>query len=68
MLYYEILRLYLRPGLRINKVQHVLKFNQSQWLKSYAKLNTQNKLTNYSQKQSELRQIKNIYKFSAISN
>ena len=36
--HYENLKLYLRPGLKLKKLHHVLKLNQSQWLKLYTEL------------------------------
>ena len=37
------MQLYLRLGLEIKKVHHVLEFDQSKWLKLYIKFNTQRK-------------------------
>ena len=41
MLRYKNLQLYLRLGLKLKKVNCILEFNQSQWLKPYVELNTQ---------------------------
>ena len=43
VLHYENLQLYLRLGLKLKKIYGVLEFNQSQWLKQYAELNTKKK-------------------------
>ena len=40
VLYYEHLQLYLRLGLKLKKINPVLEFNQSQWLKPYIEFNT----------------------------
>ena len=40
MIHYEILKLYLRLGLKLKK-HCLLEFNQSQWLKQYGEFNTQ---------------------------
>ena len=32
VVHYENLQLYLRLGLKLKKIHHVLEFNQSQWL------------------------------------
>ena len=40
LVHYENLQLYLRLGLKLNTVYHLLKFSQSQWLKLYIELNT----------------------------
>ena len=39
--HYENLQLYLRSGLKLKELDRVLEFNQSQWLKSYVKFDTQ---------------------------
>ena len=38
---YEKLQLYLRLGLKLKKIHHVLEFNLSQYLKPYIEFNTQ---------------------------
>ena len=38
------MQLYLWPGLKLKEVHHVLKINQSQWLKLYANGNTQKRI------------------------
>ena len=39
---YEILKLYLRLGIKLKKKLHrILEFNQPQWLKHYVDFNTQ---------------------------
>ena len=43
-MHYENLQLYLRLGLKLKKIRHVLKFNQSECLKPYTEFNTQNRL------------------------
>ena len=43
VLHYENLQLYLRLGLKLKKIYGVLEFNQYQWLKQYAELNTKKK-------------------------
>ena len=40
MLHYRNLQFYLRLGLKLKKVHHILEFNQSQWLKLYDEFNT----------------------------
>ena len=40
VLHYENLELYLRLGLKLNKMHCLLEFNQSQWLKPYIEFNT----------------------------
>ena len=44
MIHYEILQLYLRIELKLKKINHVLEFNQSQWLKQYVEFNTQKRI------------------------
>ena len=41
---YENLKLYLRQGLKLKNIYHVLEFNQSQWLKQYIEFNTQKRI------------------------
>ena len=41
VIYYENLQLYLRLGLKLEKIHHVSEFNQSQWLKQFVEINTQ---------------------------
>ena len=41
---YENLQLYLRLGLKLKKIHHVLEFNQSQWLKPYVEFNMQKRI------------------------
>ena len=38
---YENLKVYLRLGLKLKKIHHVLEFSQSQWRKQYVEFNTQ---------------------------
>ena len=40
LVHYENLQLYLRLGLKLNTVYHLLEFSQPQWLKLYIELNT----------------------------
>ena len=44
MLHHENLQLYLRLGLKLKEIHHVLEFNQSLWLKSYIEFNTQQRI------------------------
>ena len=43
-LHYESLELYLRLGLKLKILHHVLQVNQLQWLKPYVEFNTQKKI------------------------
>ena len=40
VLHYENLQLYLRLGLKLEKIYCVLELNQSHWLKPYIEFNT----------------------------
>ena len=42
--HYENLQLYLRLGLKLKKLDRVLEFNQSQWLKPYTEFNIQKRI------------------------
>ena len=42
--YYENLQLYLKLGLKLKKIQRVLEFNQSHWLKPNIESNTENRI------------------------
>ena len=44
VIHYEDLKLYLRLGLKLKKIHHVLEFNQCQWLKQYLEFNTQKRI------------------------
>ena len=41
VLHYKNLQLYLKPGLKLKKINCVLELNLSQWLKPFVKINTQ---------------------------
>ena len=41
---YENFQLYLRVGLKLQKIYRVLEFNQSQWLKPYIEFNTKKRI------------------------
>ena len=45
LIYYENLHLYLKLGLKLKKMHHVLEFNQSQWLKPYIEFNTRKNIS-----------------------
>ena len=40
VIHYENLQLYLRLGLKLKTIHHILEFNQSEWLKPYIEFNT----------------------------
>ena len=44
MIHYENLQLYFRLGLKRRKINRVLEFNQSQWLKPYVEFNAQKRI------------------------
>ena len=44
VLHHENLQLYLRLGLKLKKIHHVLEFYQSLWLKPYIEFNTQERI------------------------
>ena len=44
VLHYKNLKLYLRLGLKIKKVNRVLEFDQSKWLGPYIEINTQKRI------------------------
>ena len=44
VIHYENLKFYLRLGLKIKTIHHVLEFNQSQWQKQYIEFNTQKRI------------------------
>ena len=44
VLHYENLQLYLSLGLKVQKLDHMLEFNQSQWLKPCVEFNTQKRI------------------------
>ena len=43
VLYYESSQLYLRLGLKLNKI-HWIEYNQSQWLKPHIEFNTKKRI------------------------
>ena len=43
-LHYQNFQLYLRLELKLKKINRVLEFNQSQWLKPYIEFNTQKRI------------------------
>ena len=44
VIHYENVQLYLRLVLKLKKIDRVLEFSQSQWLKEYIKVNTQKRM------------------------
>ena len=44
MLHYENLQLYLRLGLKLRKIHHVLELNKPQWLRQSIDFNTQKRI------------------------
>ena len=44
MIHYENLKLYLRLGLKLKKIDRVSELNQPQWLKQDVEFNTQNRI------------------------
>ena len=44
VLHYENLQLYLSLALKVQKLDHMLEFSQSQWLKPYVEFNTQKRI------------------------
>ena len=44
VLHYENLHLYLRLGLKLTKIHHILEFNQCEWLKPYIEFNIQKRI------------------------
>ena len=44
MIHYENLKLYLRLGLKLKKIDRVSELNQPQWLKQYVEFNTQKRI------------------------
>ena len=44
VIHYEKLKLYLRLGLKLREIHHVLELNQSEWLKPYIKFHTQKRI------------------------
>ena len=57
------LQLYLRLGLKLKKINRVLEFNKSQWLKPYIEFNTQKRIE---AERNNDKDIKALYKL--ISN
>ena len=54
VIHYENLQLYLRLVLKLKKIDRVLEFSQSQWLKEYIKLNTQKRIEAKNKKKKKL--------------
>ena len=44
VIHYENLKRYLRLGLKLKKIHHVLEFSYSQWLKQFVEFNTQKRI------------------------
>ena len=58
-IHYGNLQLYLRLRLKLKKINRVLEFNQSQWLKPYIEFNTQKRIE---AKRNNGKDIKALYK------
>ena len=44
VIHYENLKLYLKLGLKLKMIHHILECDQSQWLKQYVDFNTQKRI------------------------
>ena len=44
VVYYKNLQLYLSLGMKLTKINRILKFNQSDWMKKYIDFNTQKRM------------------------